>query len=497
MAFAHKLGRAAIALAAIAATAVLLFYGDGMQPRWLLMWFAPLPVLLFALRRPAWQAGLAAAVAWMAGWLNLWSYLRALNLPPIVWFLACGTSAVAFTVGVLLFRALARRGALWCAWLALPSLWIAFEFVRNLLWPHGSGGCIAYSQLNFLPFLQTASLAGPWGMGFVLMLFPAGLALGLHPRKSSRRQSLRVMVATLGILAVLLIFGAVRLSIPQPGPEVRVGLIASDANGGAQVEQPGPPAEHLFESYAQKARQLIAQGAQVVVMPEDMAVVPDSNLAATDAIFQPIADQTGAVLVVGMAHASASVTHNESRIYMPGVAARSYDKEHLLPPWETAHFTPGAALTRFSPPTPALGRIWAVAICKDLDFTNPARTYGKAHTGLLLAPAWDFRIDSFWHGHIAVMRAVEDGFSLARAARRGFLTVADNRGRIVAENPSNAAPFATLLATVPAGHSPTLFVLLGDWFGWCAIATLIFVLVQLARRRGRLMPVNVGEYSEV
>jgi apolipoprotein N-acyltransferase len=87
-----------------------------------------------------------------------------------------------------------------------------------------------------------------------------------------------------------------------------------------------------------------------------------------------------------------------------------------------------------------------------------------------MAPAGDSRRDAFWHGHMAVMRAVEDGFSLVRSARRGLLTVADNRGRIVAETASNAAPLSTLLATVPAGHNGTLFLLLGDWFGWVAIA---------------------------
>jgi apolipoprotein N-acyltransferase len=121
-----------------------------------------------------------------------------------------------------------------------------------------------------------------------------------------------------------------------------------------------------------------------------------------------------------------------------------------------------------------------VAICKDLDFTNPARGYGRADVGLMLAPAWDFRVDGFYHGHMAVMRAVEDGFSLARAARRGLLTVADNRGAVVAEIASDTAPFATVLATVATGHSGTLFLLLGDWFGWCAIVLL--VLVQMLPR---------------
>ena len=59
------------------------------------------------------------------------------------------------------------------------------------------------------------------------------------------------------------------------------------------------------------------------------------------------------------------------------------------------------------------------------------------------------------------------------------MTVADDRGRILAEDASDSAPFATLMATVPAGHDGTLFQLWGDWFGWCSVALLVFVLVRL------------------
>lgn len=287
----------------------------------------------------------------------------------------------------------------------------------------------------------------------------------------------------LGVLAALLIFGAMRLAMPQDGPQVTVGLVASDSNGGAPVNGPGAPTQRLFEEYAQHAGQLIARGAQVVVMPEDMGVVLDSDVAKTDVIFQPIADRTGAMLIVGMAHAGAAGRHNEARIYAPGAAVRSYDKEHLLPPVETSRFTSGTSRTLFAAPGNFAGQTWAVAICKDLDFTNPARAYGLAGVGLMLTPAWDFRVDGIWHGHIAVMRAVEDGFSLARASRNGLLTLANNRGRIVAETASDTAPFAMLLATVPAGRGYTLFLLLGDWFGWCAIALLALVLVELLRSR--------------
>jgi apolipoprotein N-acyltransferase len=96
-------------------------------------------------------------------------------------------------------------------------------------------------------------------------------------------------------------------------------------------------------------------------------------------------------------------------------------------------------------------------------------------------PGWDFNVDRSWHGHMAIMRGVEDGFGVVHAAKNGYLTVSDNRGRVVAETRSDAADFATLLSTVPAVHSATVYLLLGDWFGWLACALLVFAVLQLCR----------------
>jgi hypothetical protein len=63
----------------------------------------------------------------------------------------------------------------------------------------------------------------------------------------------------------------------------------------------------------------------------------------------------------------------------------------------------------------------------------------------------------------------------------GYLTVSDDRGRILAETTSDSAPFAALLADVPTTHDSTLYMLLGDWFAWLALAVLAFALVQGVR----------------
>jgi apolipoprotein N-acyltransferase len=457
-----------------AATAVLLWFGNGLNPWWPLMWFAPLPVLWFALRRSWWVAGLTAAAGWLAGCFNLWGYLHLIGLPFAAWLSIFGAVAIIAAGAVLLFRALVLRGAVWCGLVAFPAAWVAMEWVRNLTTPHGTAGSLAYTQLKFLPFLQLASITGPWGMSFLLLCFPAALAIGLHLRKRAPKQALRVVVATLAVLAAVLVFGTIRLLMTPHGQQVKVGLIASDTLENVNVAGSGADTGRLFASYAVEAERLAANGAQAIVLPEKLGAVLDSENITADPIFQRLADRTGATIVVGEVHIAPPAKYNQARIYQPREPVLSYDKEHMLPPFESS-LTPGTALVTL----PRREETWGIAICKDMDFTPLSRKYGKAGVGLMLVPGWDFNMDRGWHGHIAVMRSVENGFSLVRAAKDGYLTVSDNRGRVVAEARSDAAPFSTLLASVPAAHSATVYLLLGDWFAWLACALLAFAIFRL------------------
>jgi apolipoprotein N-acyltransferase len=463
---------------ATVATAAMFYFGNGLEPWWPLMWFAPLPLLLFALRSKWWTAAVTAVAVMMLGNLNMWSYFtKTLGMPGSAWvgiFLAAG---VVFAAGVLLFRVLVLRGAVWSGVLALPAVWVTSEYVRNVTSPHGSAGSLAYSQLKFLPFLQLASITGPWGMTFVLLLFPAAIAIALHIRRHSWKRALQVAGAGGGVVAAVLLFGAVRLSLPQK-QMVKVGLITSDEKLNDTVTDPGVDTERLFRDYAREADRLATDGAQAIVMPEKLGVTLEGEAAGTDAVMQSVSAEKLATIVAGVVHVAAPVKYNEARIYVPGSVVQRYDKEHMLPPFES-NLKPGTTLTVLPRPQ----QKWGVAICKDMDFASPARLYGRAGVGLMLVPGWDFVVDGSWHGHIAVMRGVEDGFSIARAAKNGFLTVSDNRGRIMGEVSSSSAPFATLLVDVPAAHSWTVYQLLGDWFAWVAIALLVFAMMQIVRLR--------------
>lgn len=464
---------------AVAATAVLVYFGTGLFPNWPLLWFAPLPVLLFAQRSSWWATGVCALAGWGIGALNTeYFYGHILHLPVGMQAEILAGPALIFTLSVMLFRALFRKGLSWTAVLAFPALVTSLEYGVNLISPHGTFGSLAYSQLNFVPFLQLASVTGPWGMTFFLLLFSSGTAAALGLMKTSRKQSLRVFLVSAGSIVVILVFGMLRLASAPSGPLVKVGLIASDLAENEGIIDPGAPTERLLREYAAAAETLAAKGAQVVVMPEKIGVIAESSRGDADTLLQSLADKTNAVIVVGVVDDAPPLSYNQARVYMPKSQMQTYDKHHMLPPFES-QFTVGTTLTTFDEPSGT----WGVEICKDMDFTPLSRKYGQRAAGLLLVPAWDFILDRFQHGHIAVMRGVEDGFSIVRSAKQGYLTVSDNRGRILSETQSNSASFATLLVDVPAAHDNTIYLRFGDWFAWLTIALTVIALIQLIRVR--------------
>ncbi len=162
-----------------------------------------------------------------------------------------------------------------------------------------------------------------------------------------------------------------------------------------------------------------------------------------------------------------------------GMAPATYSKHHLIPGFEDN--------TRRATTTPCWparrGSDWP--ICKDMDFHDIGHAYAARHAQLLLVPAWDFSIDGWLHSRMAIMRGVENGFAMARAARSGRLTLSDDRGRVVAEASSEAHD-AELVGNLPLRDTRTLYARWGDWFAWLSLIALTasLALAFLPRRAG-------------
>jgi apolipoprotein N-acyltransferase len=217
------------------------------------------------------------------------------------------------------------------------------------------------------------------------------------------------------------------------------------------------------------------------VLPEKIGRVSESALPEVDALFSSAATATRSAIVLGLVRKTPSGAFNSSRFYSAdGKLEANYDKHHLIPGVE--------------PEKPGYKRVvvdessgrWGLQICKDMDFPKLSREYAGDGANLLLVPAWDFNLDRWLHARMAVMRAVETGFALARSARNGLLTLSDNRGRIIAEATTLSGRFVSVTGKVNVAPEETFYARTGDWFAWFCVAAFVFLLASRLLTRSRI-----------
>lgn len=485
--------RPAVALAATALSATLFHLGTGLTPVPWLTWLAPLPVLVLAHRAGARTAFLAASAAWLGGETTMWGYfLHTVRIPPPMVVSMIVGSALLFGLVVLSSRALMLRGRPLTAVAVVPAAWAALEYALSVLSPNGAWWSLAYTQAGVLPVLQTASVTGPWGITFLLLGVPAAAAALFAPLPAAPGAAgrLRVTVTTVIVLALAVGYGAWRLRAPYgEGPKTvasektapkktapeKVALLAADRDGW--VPAASAEGRALLGRYTARIPDLAARGARVVVMPEKVFIADDATLPVLAAPLARLAAQHHVDIIVGLVLRRSGSLRNAA-VDFPADGSRpvEYFKRHLIPGLES-DFQPGNRQAF----VPGTGSRWGIAICFDLDLTDLVRDYRRSGATTIFVPAWDFDRDRWLHGRMAVTRGVENGLTVARAARNGDLVVSDAYGRIRTEAHSGDAPVVSTLTTLPTGSADTLYTRFGDWFAWACALLLLLALASPAR----------------
>ena len=259
---------------------------------------------------------------------------------------------------------------------------------------------------------------------------------------------------------------------PSDSATVRVGLAVTDTGiGRAFRTKDQAIAVATAHEYAARVASLVSQGAQVVVLPEKfVGVTPSDSSEVMSAFSNP-----HAIVIAGFNRIGIDPPRNVADVFAPdGHVLLEYDKRHMLPGPETGYRvgkTPGL----FNGPVAQ----WGVAICKDMDFQAWPREYGKRGVRFLAVPAWDFNRDAKYHLLAALVRAVENGFTMAHVAQEGYLNFSDAYGRILAQQRSSELPAALLLRDIHPGPGPTFYTRTGDWFGRINVV-LVIVLIAMA-----------------
>lgn len=478
---------------ALALSALAIYFGTGLRPIFWLTWLIPLPTLVLTRRLPALAAALVGFGAFLLGGLNVWGYLRdELHMPLAVGLLIVVLPALVFALAALLWRGLIARGRPLAAALALPAFLAGAEHLVALGSPHGAAWCLAYTQLDFLPVVQAASVLGPFGVSFLVLLpssaVAASLAMGLSASSrepsapgqeaASWRRAAGPLALGVTIVGAALGFGAWRLSDRAAGAApFKVGL-ACASRPNVPLPLGEDRAHEVLQAYAKTLDGLAAEGVDLAVLPETVVAVSEDELDEAVGLLGG-KGRGGLKAIVGLALRGERVAHNVALAIGAGASPSvRYAKQHLIPVFE-GQYEPGAALTLLPGAGPPVG----LAVCKDMDFPPLARAYGALGARLLLVPAWDFDRDAWLHGRMAILRGVEGGFSIARSARRGSLTLSDDRGRVLAEAPCAASPVASLAGELPPGSGETPYARFGDWFAWLCVAGVAASLVFVAVRR--------------
>ena len=164
-----------------------------------------------------------------------------------------------------------------------------------------------------------------------------------------------------------------------------------------------------------------------------------------------------------------------------GNIAWQYLKAHPTPGPEAAAAVPSDGKLRWT--DSPYGRI-AGAICYDMDFPSLMAQAGRDRADIVISPAGDWRAIDPRHTEMASFRAIEQGFNLARQTNKGLSAAYDYQGHQLAHMDHYHAQELTLVAQLPTRGVRTLYSLLGNWFAWLSLFTLIALVWRgLAAKR--------------
>jgi len=433
---------------------------------WLVALFAPIPVLWFAFR-PESKGWVAFAVAFAASAIGALSLLFAYGrfLPAITLAMGIATPALAFALSVAGARFIARRVAPISGVIAFAALWTGLDYLLSQ-GPNGAASSPAYSQVEMPWMIQGAAVFGIWAITAVMGLFAAAAAMFAATRQRS------FAIFALAVLVLNIGYGHFRMATAPQTETVRVGLAGNDALVRAGLKDDEVSALAVVKAYAEAGRRLAQQNANVIVFPEKIAVLRPAWRSAVNAEFETVAHMGHALVAAGFDERGVTRQNNALVFFANGAAPQTYTKRRLVPGLESA-FVPGAKSFMVSDRT-------GIAICKDMDFPEMLRGDSLVGPNLYAVPAWDFDRDAVWHAHLAIMRGVENGFAVARAANDGLLTISDAYGRVLGVKKTADGGMVSLRGDIARGPGQTLYGRIGDSLAYICLALSVLLLAVAA-----------------
>jgi apolipoprotein N-acyltransferase len=454
--------------------------------RWIIpfaTWLSPIFFLRFMRLQKPLKGFLFVALAMSI--VNMIIWWKIIPAPPGVYFLTTGLMMQVFSLCLLADRLVSARLKGISSTLVFPVMWCSIEYLSSLNPAKASWTSLAYTQVDNLPLMQLTAITGIWGISFLITWF-ASVVNWIWAQNFEWKKFRKEAITFACVAGGILLFGILRLGIsPSPSRSVRTASIVQARNINTDLKTcKWTDAKGLYEysnevedNLLEKTQQAAKAGAEVVLWQECAGTIPKNEEKKFIERATAIAAREKIYLLMTLWSVPDDfpkhLVENKMVIIDQGAQIRSvYVKNNPVPSAEP--------IVKGATPLPIVetphGKI-AAAICYDGDFPGFIRNAGKHNAEIMFLPANDWKEIDPLHTHMAITRAIENGFSLVRPAGQGLSVTTDNRGRIISSLDYYRTDEQIMYADVPVQHTFTLYPVIGDLFAWLCIAGFITFLV--------------------
>ncbi len=406
---------------------------------------------------------------------------------PIFFLLTAPLGLLPYVIDRMYYR---RFGS--TAWLTLvyPIAATAMDFFSANGSPFGTFGAVAYTQRDFLPAMQIASVTGLWGITFVMSWFAS---LVNHFWESGWKPA-RLSLTFAGLLALILSLSLGRTLLPAQPEQTATIAGFSMPNGTItqlmQLRQSGDDNEfrkatdELHTEQLEQVRAFAQDGANIVVLQEGAILGMSDQIETVMQEAAIIAKLENIYIVLPTFDLGKTPAVNSVHIIDPNGDVVLTHVKYGGNMFEGTLKGDGIIQSIDTP----YGKLSAV-ICWDADFPNIIKQAGEQNVDLLFIPSNDWLGVKDIHAGMSTFRAVENGMSIFRQTGQGVSIAADVYGKVLSQTDTfeeTTDGFAGIQKVdMPIGSVNTLYPKLGDSLGYVTLLGLMGLLIGLWVMRKR------------
>ncbi|MBQ7125374.1 MAG: apolipoprotein N-acyltransferase [Clostridia bacterium] len=384
--------------------------------------------------------------------------------------------------------------------LAAACLWCIGEWLQTKFWFGVPWGRLAVTQYKILPVIQSASILGSLFVGFLIVLVNGLLLIAIKKFRENKRVPLSAYIA-LALVFSNLAFGFVRLSFDgQKDSEKTITAASIQGNIASGDKWADDSLSNSLKVYSELTETAVKEtGSTLIAWPETVLTISISENEGVRNKISELSKKLSAYIAVGAFYSEKDSENNEktyNSIYLfhpDGTVNESvYSKRRLVPFGE---FLPMPNLIKVIFPFlaemnmfddnlsagegPSLfetehGKIGGLVCFDSIYETLTLNSVREGAELFVLSTNDSWYLDSaavYQHNGHAVLRAVESGRDIVRAANTGISSIISKNGEIKAQLPPLVSGYVSEEVTLSSER--TLYSYVGNIIVFLSFAYIL------------------------